>query len=493
VRRLLVAAMLLVSVWSSAPSAARSWVSASGPHFSVLSDVNEKTARDWVLQLEALRLAVATVFPWAHVDLDKPVAVFVVSDGGGFNTLVPQFAERGIQNAPSLLINGPDRYYLALRADLRGENRIGINPYQGAYGSYLANVFQGALRGNVPPWLSWGLTRVMSNTLVTAAGIEVGRLPAARLRRMQSGFRMPLKDMLALPRIAGLQSEEWTSFDAEATTFVHYLMFGDERARRPQLDRFVAELLDGNSAALMFDRTFGDLDALARGYQSYYVRTLIPFERLELDLKTPAAAITARALSPAEVAAARASFLTAESRPVDARAEIQSAHDADPALAAAYDAEGVFWDRARNPQQARAAFTKAIELGSTQFFTYYRLATMAPGGPPSPERLAQRTAWLQRAAQLNPSFPPALHALANVTLAAGKRDEAVQIAERAVKIDLRRVDSRMMLARLLWTVGRRNEARAAAKAALALARVDSERDAAKRLVDQYELDPSGSW
>ncbi len=492
-KRSVIAATALVSVWTSAPSAARSWVSASGPHFAVLSDINEKTARDWVLQLEALRLAVGTVFPWAHVDLDKPVAVFVVADGGGFNTLVPQFAERGIQNAPSLLINGPDRYYLAVRADLRGQNKVGINPYQGAYGSYLANVFQGALRGNVPPWLSWGLTRVMSNTLVTASGIEVGRLPPTRLRRMQSGFRMPLKDMLALPGIAGLGPDEWTSFDAEATTFIHYLMFGEDRARRPQLDRFIAELLDGNSAAMVFDNIFGDLGALARGYQSYYVRTLIPYERLELDLKGAAAAITARDLSAAEVAAARASFLNAESRPVDARAQIQSAHDADPALAAAYDAEGVLWDRARNAEQARAAFTRAIELGSTQFFTYYRLATMAPGGPPSRERLAQRTAWLQRAAQLNPAFPPALHALANLTLTAGRRDEAVQIAERAVKIDQRRVDSRMMLARILWSVGRKNDARSAARAAFALARVESEREAAKKLVDQYELDPSASW
>src|SRR5581483_4416388 len=97
----------------------------------------------------------------------------------------------------------------------------------------------------------------------------------------------------------------------------------------------------------------GDLGALARGYQSYYVRTLIPYERLELDLKGAATAITARDLSAAEVAAARASFLNAESRPVDARAQIQSAHDADPALAAAYDAEGVLWDRARNAEQAR--------------------------------------------------------------------------------------------------------------------------------------------
>jgi hypothetical protein len=80
--------------------------------------------------------------------------------------------------------------------------------------------------------------------------------------------------------------------------------------------------------------------------------------------------------------------------------------------------------------------------------------------------------------------------LAQLRLAAGNRDEAVQIDERAVKIDPRRVDSRLMLARLLWTVGRHNEARAAAKGALALARVESEREAAKKLVDQYELDPS---
>jgi len=46
---------------------------ARGAHFTIVSDSGQKSAQAISLQFEQMRLAVQAIWPWANVDLNRPV------------------------------------------------------------------------------------------------------------------------------------------------------------------------------------------------------------------------------------------------------------------------------------------------------------------------------------------------------------------------------------------------------------------------------------
>jgi len=84
-----------------------------------------------------------------------------------------------------------------------------------------------------------------------------------------------------------------------------------------------------------------------------------------------------REMSPAESTALWASLHLAMNRPADARALIGETRKIDGANAASYEVEAMLLDRAGQRTEAVAAFAKAAELNSENFYTYYRLSTLA--------------------------------------------------------------------------------------------------------------------
>src|SRR5262249_21665539 len=61
-------------------SAADQWIEVKSAHFTVISDAGQGAARTTAWQLEQIRNVLGTFWPWAHVDLDKPVVAFAVRD-----------------------------------------------------------------------------------------------------------------------------------------------------------------------------------------------------------------------------------------------------------------------------------------------------------------------------------------------------------------------------------------------------------------------------
>jgi tetratricopeptide (TPR) repeat protein len=190
-------------------------------------------------------------------------------------------------------------------------------------------------------------------------------------------------------------------------------------------------------------------------------------------------------LAPADAAAGRAAFHAAMNRPTEARASIDEARKADPNNAAALVAEGILLDRADKDDEARAAFTKAAELGSTSAYAHYRAAVLRwPAGPqPAQDTLKQMEAGLARAVQLNPSFADAHARLAEVRAALGQpASEVMPAIARAVELEPSSVWHRLTAARVLWRFNNLADARKAAQVALTLARTDQERAEAQRLI-----------
>jgi hypothetical protein len=88
----LLLALLLLPCASLA--AERPWIEVKSPHFLVISDTNEKTARAITWQFEQVRAALKSVWPWVRLDIDKPVLVIAVRDEAGMKTIAPKYWEK---------------------------------------------------------------------------------------------------------------------------------------------------------------------------------------------------------------------------------------------------------------------------------------------------------------------------------------------------------------------------------------------------------------
>lgn len=474
----------LLAPISSASAAERPWTEVSSDHFIIRAEAGEKPARSTLWAFEQLRTAMKTIWPWVGVDLDRPVMVLLVKDEGGMKMLAPQYwEERGSVHPTGVFVGGVDRHYIALRADAQFDDRQGINPYRNAYFAYVTLVLQNGLKVPLPLWFQRGIAEVMSNTIVRDKYLELGRVLPGHLQRLRSSSRMDLATLVSLDRqTLGNDAERTASFDAEAWAFVHYLLFSHQGMYLPKMSQFMSTLVEGKSAPQAFELAFGSVNDIGNGFAQYINGTLFNYSRVDADLKISADGFAMRQLSLADTVATRGGFHAAMRRLTEARADVAAAR-AYELSASSFDVEGIVLDADGKGPEARAAFLRAVDLGSTNFWSYYRAATLT-----SPADNAQRphiSELLERAVALAPRYAFARARLADMKLAAGAPDAAVPLAQRAVELDPGIVSHRLTFARALWAAGRKREALGQAREALAMSRSDAERQASQRLVDTY--------
>jgi tetratricopeptide (TPR) repeat protein len=165
------------------------------------------------------------------------------------------------------------------------------------------------------------------------------------------------------------------------------------------------------------------------------------------------------------------------------RGSKSKARISSPFQTATFELEGMLFEADRNTARALAAYTQAIELGSANFYPYYRKAVITATRDAAARVQAEQL--LERAVMLAPRFAPALVMLADVKVALARAADALPIARRAVALDPARVPARLALARALWAVSQKDEAVRVAREALELARSDPERQIVQRLIDTY--------
>jgi tetratricopeptide (TPR) repeat protein len=468
-------------------AAERPWTAATSAHFTVVSDDGPKTARDIAWQFEQVRAAIQTFWPWARTDLDRPLLVLAARDEDRMKALVPQFWEQRADVRPaSVSATGADRYYVALRSDVKADDRQGsVNPYLNAYWSYTTVVLGNGFRRELPLWFVRGLASFMGNTLVRESSLQIGRIVPWYLQRLRTGERLSLRELLTVDRTSSWYTREdkLEQFDAEAWAFVHYLMLGENGAHRQQLDRFAALISQGQTPGGAMEGAFGSVDGLNAAFNVYYGRPLFEYMNFKVDVNIKQDAFEARTLSLAEAAAAQASLHVALRRTANARAAIAEAKKADAMLAASYDAEGILLDGERKPDEARTAFATAIALHSTNAYVHYRWAALAWSPQADLQTKTRVEQTLEHAATLNNRFAPAYTLLAAVKAQTGHADEALSLALRSVSLDPGETQNRLTLAYVLQSLSRRDEARTQATTALDLAKTDAERRAAQQLID----------
>ena len=407
----LAGALVFLSIWAVAPvTAADDWIEVKSAHFTVVSNASERTTRRLVWQFEQVRSATSALFSWAKSDLNRPLSIILVKDENSMRALAPEFWEgrRSIRPA-SVWTGGPDGTYIALRADVEVEDRGTLNPYRTAYWSYIDMVLGQSIGRDLPLWFRRGFTEVLSNTIVADDHILFGAPIPSELQILRERQLLLLPKLLTITRQSPEEKEATRRevFDAECWAFVHFLMFGDEGARSPKLAAYASLVAAGKDPAASFAETLGPIEPLQDGFRLYYQRSIFSYRRINLDVSVDRERFPVRKLPAAESASMRAMFHTAMRRPVEARAAIAEARKADPKAAGSYVAEGILADRDNKLDEAKAAYTKAAEVESTNAYAYFRLAQLTWQPNASKETLAAIEQHLTKAVGFNTRFADA--------------------------------------------------------------------------------------
>lgn len=469
-------------------TAADTWVEVTSPHFRVVSNNGERAARDTAWQFEQIRAGITQGWPWAQVPLDRPLVIVGVKDENTFKTFAPGYYENGQSvRYSSISASGWDQHYIVMRADLLVDGGEGVNPYRTSYWTYCDLMLSSAFRSRLPIWFSRGMAAVLSNTNVTDKEVQFGRAVPQYINEFKSGGRFSLDQMFSVNR----QSPEFQRevdrqrFDAQAWALVHFLLFGEPtpEGRESKINTLAKSLLAGTPSAAAVEAVYGPLPALDTAYRRYVDRGLFRYVQMKADAAVSKKDFVARPVEPADVAAIRAGYLVATSRPIEARANIAQARQMLPASPASYDVEAVLLERENKLDEARAAYEKAADLKSTSFLTYFRLATLSGRGPATAETVPARRAWLEKSAALNDSYAQTQQSLSNVLMQAGLYAEAIAPARRSVELDPLEVYARVSLASALARAGKKDEALAETRVAQTLARTEAERQAVQSIID----------
>jgi hypothetical protein len=482
----------LLAVATARPArAADQWIEVKSAHFTITSNAGKGPTATLAWQLEQVRSEIATLFPWAKVDLNRPLVVFALKDEQSLKALAPAYWEKkNNSGAATVWVSGYERTFLALRTDVEQDAKRHVNPYASSYFAYFSLILQQSMPTRLPPWLARGLAGVVSNTVIQDANILFGPPAPWYIETLREGHRISLADVVAARNGSPLlKGDNLRLFDAEAWALVHYLMFADEGARWQKLGRYSAMVAGGADPDTAFREAIGPVDSLLTPVRAYVDRSIFSYRAVQADAAVKREAFTTTPVTAAEAAARRALFHVAMRRPVEARAAIDEARRVGGA-ADAEVADALLLDSEDKDDAAKTAFQRAVDAGSTDAYAHYRLASLLWTRDADRDTLTRIQSLLSKAAQLNFRYAAAYDFLASVNGQLGSGDPT-GLALRAVALEPSDAHHRLTAARLLANARRFEDALKQVDAAAELADNDAESREASDLKRWIERQKGG--
>ncbi|MGA9510245.1 MAG: DUF1570 domain-containing protein [Candidatus Sulfotelmatobacter sp.] len=248
---LLLALFLPVIAWAKPES----WLEVRSPHFTVITNSNEKQARRVADQFERMRSVFHSLFPKIQIDNLGSITVLAIKDEKDFRALEPAaYLAKGQLKLGGLFLRGADKNYVLLRLDAEGEH-----PYAVVYHEYTHLLLSKA--EFIPLWLNEGLAEYYQNTDIHEKDVALGQPSPENLELLRQNRLMPLSTLFAVDHSSPYYHEEnkGSIFYAESWALTHYLEqkdFSDKTQRLTICAQSLAQNVDATTAAT---RAFGDL------------------------------------------------------------------------------------------------------------------------------------------------------------------------------------------------------------------------------------------
>ena len=476
---LLLLLLVLTTAFAPARDKAENWIEIRSPHFTVITNSNEKQGRRVADQFERMRSVFHVAFPKLQIDPGSPLIVLAIRDEKDFKALEPAaYLAKGSLKLGGLFLRAPDKNYVLMRLDAEGEH-----PYSVVYHEYTHLLMSKAAEW-MPLWLNEGLAEFYQNTDIHEKEVSLGQPSVENILLLRQNRLLPLATLFSIDEKSPYYHEEnkGSIFYAESWALTHYIEIKDHQEKTTRLSQYAELLSQKVDPVTAATRSFGDLKQLQSALEGYIRQAAFSYFKMSTNTEVDDSAFKFQALTPAQADAVRADFLAYDQRTGDAQALLNHVLQEDPNNVSAQETLGFLEFRQGHIEEARKRYAQAVQLDSQSFLAQYYFAAISMNGPLSAADEVRVENSLRSAIQLNPSFAPTYDRLA-VFLGMQRRklDEARMMGLMAVSLDPANVGYRINVANVLLAMGEGQNAVRVLSAAAKLAKSPEEVQAVDNL------------
>ncbi|MGH9497178.1 MAG: DUF1570 domain-containing protein [Candidatus Sulfotelmatobacter sp.] len=462
---------LLLSVFATTLSVAHdkndNWIQVTSPHFTVVTNANEKQGRRVADQFERMRFMFHKLFPKMKVDSSTPIIVLAIKDEKDFRALEPEaYLAKGSLKLGGLFLRTADKNYVLMRLDAEGDH-----PYSVVYHEY-THLLTSKSADFMPLWLNEGLAEFYQNTDIREKDVWLGEPDAQSVYLLRQSQWLPLPVLFSVDHNSPYYHEEnkGSIFYAESWAVVHYLEVNDFLKKTERITTYlnlVAQKVDPQTAATT---AFGDLKQLETAVATYVRQGDLSFFKMATPTEVDDSTFKAQPLSETQSEAVRADFLAYNERTKDAQMLLDHVLQAEANNVSAHETEGFIEFKQGHIEEAKKWYAQAVALDSQSYLAHYYFAAMSMNemGEASDQDKVEQS--LRTAIKLNPDFAPAYDRLA-VFLATHSKsfDEAHMMGLTAVSLAPTEVAYRLNVAHVLMLMNQSRNAIAVLQTAQKLA------------------------
>lgn len=446
---------LLLPMLAAALALARdkpeNWTEVRSPHFTVVTNSNEKQGRRVADQFERMRSVFHVAFPKLQIDPGSPIIVLAIKDEKDFKALEPEaYLATGSLKLGGLFLRAPDKNYVLMRLDAEGEH-----PYAVVYHEYTHLLMSKAAEW-MPLWMNEGLAEFYQNTDIHEKDVSLGEPSAENILLLRQNRLLPLATLFTVDEKSPYYHEEnkGSIFYAESWALVHYIHIKDHQDKTTRLSQYAELLAQKVDPVTAATRAFGDLKQLQSALEGYIRQGSFSYFKMTTTTEVDDSTFKVQAPTPVQADAVRADFLAYNERTADAQALLNHVLQEDPNNVSAQETMGFLEFRQGHLEEARKRYAQAVQLDSQSFLAHYYFAAISMSGPLAAAGEARVESSLRSAIKLNPSFAPTYDRLA-AFLGMRRRnlDEARLMGVTAVSLDPANVGYRINVANVLLAMG----------------------------------------
>jgi tetratricopeptide (TPR) repeat protein len=422
----------LIMLTASPVLAKDKWIALSTKNLYVVSNADEGDVRELALKIEQFHYIFTQLFG-IRTEGFLPVTVMIFKSDSSFKPYKPLYNGKPM-NIAGYFQPGHDENLIALTVNSNVEYPMStiFHEYTHMLNSYTPRQW--------PLWLKEGIAELYSTFDVRKREVTLGKPISSHVYKLREAKFLPLQDLFTVQHNSPAYNErdKQSIFYAESWALTHYIMYGENGVRKPQLVEFAKLIGENMSADRAFAQAFKtDTATIEKELRRYVGKDAYPGMIYTLSNTEGEKEASVQAMSEAEAQFHLGNLLMRTGRLDEAETYFKQAIALDANLARPYEGLGFIEMRRDHYDKAVEHFKQAVTHDSKNYLAHYYYAEALQResrGQMSAEFAAKIIDELRAAIKLRPQFAQSHYLLGFMSLVTG---ENLKEGANAMKMAMR--------------------------------------------------------